>query len=87
MRHFARVFTEEVGESPGKFVERVRVDAAREWLETTDDTLAVIAARCGFGTDETLRRAFCRRLGVTPAAYRRRFHTGSTHGSTQRRSA
>ena len=47
--------------------------AARRELETTADTLDVIATRCGFGTAETLRRSFHRRLGVAPDAYRRRF--------------
>jgi transcriptional regulator GlxA family with amidase domain len=72
-RHFTRVFTEEVGEPPGKYVERVRVEAARQALETTDATLDAIATSCGFGTAETLRRAFHRRLGVAPDAYRQRF--------------
>jgi transcriptional regulator GlxA family with amidase domain len=72
-RHFTRVFTAEVGESPGRFVERVRLEAARFDLETTSDTLDVIAARCGLGTAETLRRAFQRRLSVAPDSYRRRF--------------
>ncbi|MEO5899511.1 MAG: DJ-1/PfpI family protein [Ilumatobacteraceae bacterium] len=72
-RHFTRVFTDEVGEPPGRFVERVRVDAARRSLETTAATLDVIATECGFGTAETLRRAFHRQLGVAPDAYRRRF--------------
>ena len=65
----------EVGEPPGRYVERVRVEAARRDLETTADTLDVIAVRCGFGTAETLRRAFRRRLGVAPDSYRRRFRT------------
>lgn len=75
VRHFARVFTAEVGETPGRFVERVRLEAARGDLESTGDTLDVIAARCGFGTAETLRRVFARRLNVTPDSYRRRFRT------------
>jgi transcriptional regulator GlxA family with amidase domain len=75
VRHFSRVFTAEVGEPPGRYVERVRVETARRELETTDDTLDVIATRCGFGTAETLRRSFGRRLGVAPDAYRRRFRT------------
>jgi transcriptional regulator GlxA family with amidase domain len=72
-RHFTRVFTEEVGESPGRFVERVRLEAARRALETSADTLDVIAHRCGFGTAETLRRVFQRRMNVAPDSYRRRF--------------
>jgi transcriptional regulator GlxA family with amidase domain len=75
VRHFSRVFTAEVGESPGRYVERVRVEAARHELESTDDTLDVVAQRCGFGTAETLRRSFQRRLGVAPDSYRRRFRT------------
>ncbi len=78
VRHFTRVFTEEVGETPGRFVERVRLESARVALETTPDTLDVVATRCGFGTAETLRRTFQRRLNVTPDSYRRRFRTGTT---------
>ena len=73
VRHFTRVFTAEVGETPGRIVERVRLEAARIELETTNDTLDLIAARCGFGTAESLRRVTQRRLGVAPDAYRRRF--------------
>ena len=73
VRHFTRVFTTEVGETPGRFVERVRLEAARRDLETTDNTLDVIAASNGFGTAETLRRVFQRRLSVAPDSYRRRF--------------
>ena len=72
-RHFTRVFTDEVGEPPGRFVERMRVESARRALETSSSTLDVIAAECGFGTAETLRRTFHRHLGVAPDAYRRRF--------------
>jgi transcriptional regulator GlxA family with amidase domain len=78
VRHFARVFTDEVGETPARFVERVRLEVARSELETTGDTLDRIAARCGLGTAETLRRVFQRRLGVSPDAYRRRFFTART---------
>jgi transcriptional regulator GlxA family with amidase domain len=73
VRQFTRVFTAEVGETPGRFVERVRLEAARRDLETTNDTLDVVATANGFGTAETLRRVFHRRLGVTPDSYRRRF--------------
>lgn len=72
-RHFTRVFTEEVGESPARYVEQVRVSHARNLLESTSLTIAVIANRCGFGTDETMRRAFVRRVGVSPDDYRKRF--------------
>ena len=72
-RHFTRVFTDEVGEAPGAYVERIRTDAARRQLEETDDTVVAIAARCGFGTAETMRRNFIRRIGVSPDQYRRTF--------------
>ena len=72
-RHFTRVFTDEVGEAPGAYVERIRTEAARRQLEETDDTVTVIAARCGFGTAETLRRNFVRRLGIPPDRYRKTF--------------
>ena len=84
VRHFARVFTAQVGEPPGRFVERVRLEAARRELETTDDTLDVLAGRCGFGTAETLRRAFQRRLGVAPDSYRRRFRVVIDERTTRR---
>jgi transcriptional regulator GlxA family with amidase domain len=73
VRHFTRVFTSEVGATPSRFVERARVEAARRELETTNETLDVIARRCGLGSAETLRRVFQRRLGTAPDAYRRRF--------------
>ena len=72
-RHFTRVFTDEVGEAPGAYVERVRTEAARRQLEETDDTVTVIAARCGFGTAETMRRNFVRRVGISPDHYRKTF--------------
>jgi len=72
-RHFTRVFTDEVGEAPGAYVERIRTEAARRQLEETDDTVTVIAARCGFGTAETMRRNFVRRMGISPDQYRKAF--------------
>ena len=72
-RHFTRVFTDEVGMPPGAYIERVRTEAARRQLEETNDTVSTIAGRCGFGTPETLRRTFIRRLGVSPDHYRRTF--------------
>lgn len=72
-RHFTRVFTTEVGESPGAYVERVRTEAARRQLEETDDTVAAIAARCGFGSAESMRRNFVRRIGISPDQYRKTF--------------
>lgn len=72
-RNFTRVFTREIGTPPGRYLEQVRVTAARRLLESSSDTTDVIADRCGFGTAETMRRAFQRCLGTSPGAYRRRF--------------
>ncbi|OBH56935.1 GlxA family transcriptional regulator [Mycobacterium sp. E2479] len=72
-RHFTRVFTAEIGEAPGQYVERIRTEAARRQLEETDDTVVAIAARCGFGTAETMRRNFLRRVGISPDQYRKAF--------------
>ncbi|WP_163999989.1 GlxA family transcriptional regulator [Pyxidicoccus caerfyrddinensis] len=72
-RHFRRAFTAEVGCPPARFVEQVRVDAARRALEETADGVDAIAARLGFGTSESMRRAFTRILHISPTAYRERF--------------
>ncbi len=74
-RHFVRVFAREVGLPPGRYVEDVRLEAARRELEGAGVGVDVVARRCGFGTSETLRRVFLRRLGVSPSDYRRRFRT------------
>jgi transcriptional regulator GlxA family with amidase domain len=74
-RHFMRCFAAEVGTSPAQYISGVRVEAARRALETTTDTVDAIAGRCGFGTAETMRRTFSRRLGVTPDQYRQRFRS------------
>ncbi|HEV3072413.1 MAG TPA: GlxA family transcriptional regulator [Solirubrobacteraceae bacterium] len=74
-RHFARSFRAEVGLTPARYIEHVRLEAARRRLEDTSDPIGAVAAACGFGTSETMRRVFLRALGVGPAEYRRRFHT------------
>jgi transcriptional regulator GlxA family with amidase domain len=72
-RHFARVFVKETGITPARFVERLRVDAARRRLEESRDKLEKIATDCGFGSLSSLRRSFLRVLRVPPADYRNRF--------------
>lgn len=72
-RQFARAFTREVGQTPGRYVDTVRLEAARRLLHDSDDGLERVAARCGYGTSEAMRRAFVRTLGVSPAEYRSRF--------------
>jgi transcriptional regulator GlxA family with amidase domain len=72
-RNFARVFAAQTGETPARYVERVRVDHARLILELETCGVVAVARRCGFGSAETLRRAFVRRVGVAPDDYRKRF--------------
>lgn len=72
-RNFARVFAREVGMTPARWVEQARVEAARRLLEESAARVEDVAARCGFGTAETMRRAFVRGLHVSPSDYRQRF--------------
>lgn len=72
-RNFARAFRRETGLTPGAYVEQLRVEAARQRLERSSDPVERIAKACGFGTPETMRRAFARRVGTPPADYRARF--------------
>ena len=72
-RHFARVFARETGVTPAAYVEASRVDLARRLLEETGLGLDAVADGAGFGSVETLRRAFHRTLGVAPSDYRSRF--------------
>lgn len=72
-RHFGRAFAAECGTTPAAYVEGLRVERARLLLETTDAAVEHVAATAGFGSVETLRRAFARRVGVAPAEYRARF--------------
>ncbi|MEI2301782.1 GlxA family transcriptional regulator [Ensifer sp. MJa1] len=72
-RHFARLFRAEVGITPASWVEDARVAAARHLLEQGNVAPKQVAAHCGFADADTLRRAFVRHVGVTPADYRKRF--------------
>ncbi|MFI6603485.1 GlxA family transcriptional regulator [Nonomuraea sp. NPDC050536] len=78
VRHFARVFRDCTGRTPADYLEAVRVEAARRLLEESARGLPDIAAASGLGSVETLHRAFRRRLGATPAEYRRRFRPHAT---------
>ncbi|MEU0298499.1 DJ-1/PfpI family protein [Streptomyces sp. NPDC006175] len=74
-RQLTRIFKTELGTTPHAYIESARVEAARSRLESTDATLERVASACGFGTVDTLVRAFRRRLDTTPTEYRRRFRT------------
>jgi len=72
-RNFSRVFTLEVGETPARHIETLRLEAARRQLETSSLSLDEVAEHSGFASAEVLRRAFTRRLGVSPGQYRSSF--------------
>jgi transcriptional regulator GlxA family with amidase domain len=74
VRNFERVFTRELGKTPSHYVLQVRAEAARRQLERTDQGLKQIAAACGFGSADSMRRAFLRSVGTTPDKYRRHLH-------------
>ncbi|WP_027720734.1 GlxA family transcriptional regulator [Maridesulfovibrio zosterae] len=78
-RTFARIFPAETGEKPGRFVEQLRIDRAREMIESGMKSFDIVAQESGFGREERLRRAFQRRLGISPAQYRAHFIKGELH--------
>ena len=72
-RSFSRHYAEATGMTPGRAVERLRVEAARRLLSESRLSVKRIAAQCGFGSEETMRRSFLRQLATTPKDYRDRF--------------
>ncbi len=71
LRNFARSFVAATGTTPARFLETLRLEAARRRLEETGRTMDQIAAECGFGSAEVMRRCFIRNLGTPPSSYRR----------------
>ncbi len=86
-RHFARVFARELRTTPARFVEGARVADARRRLEDGAAGVEAVAAACGFGSSETMRRAFLRTLRVGPQEYRRRFRGALPERIPERRPA
>jgi transcriptional regulator GlxA family with amidase domain len=74
-RTFARNYVLQIGKTPAKAVELLRLEAARRMLESTTTSIKRAASLCGFGDEERMRRAFVRCIGVNPLEYRRRFST------------
>jgi transcriptional regulator GlxA family with amidase domain len=72
-RHFARVFAERLGTSPGAYVRRLRVEQARRRIEEGATRFKQVARECGFADEQALRRGFQAVVGITPAEYRARF--------------
>ncbi len=75
-RSFVRHYRAHTGNTPARAIEQLRVEAARRLLGDSVLPIKRIADRCGFGSEETLRRSFIRAMSVTPQAYRERFNTG-----------
>ena len=74
-RNFARVFLREIGITPAKYIEKVRLEAARRRLEETRLTIDEISNECGIGNADGLRRLFLRHMRTTPSDYRKSFTT------------
>jgi transcriptional regulator GlxA family with amidase domain len=72
-RSFVRHYRADTGKTPARAVELIRVETARRLLADTVVPIKRVAVKCGFGSEETLRRNFLRAMGVTPQAYRERF--------------
>lgn len=79
-RHLTRLFRSELGTTPARYVEEVRIDAGKRGLEQ-GLSVADAARAAGFGTSESMRRAFVLRVGVAPRTYQQRF--GSATGRTR----
>lgn len=77
-RNFARVFARQVGQTPARYVETQRVEAARRMLEQSDRRLETVARIAGFGSADGMRQAFLRHLRTTPERYRAAFRAQST---------
>jgi len=72
LRNFSRVFVEEFGLTPATFVEKLRIETAKQLVEDGSRSFEAIVTQCGFGSIETLRRAFIRDFGLTPSQLRKR---------------
>jgi transcriptional regulator GlxA family with amidase domain len=72
VRNFSRAYTKAMGETPSSFVRRVRIEAAVRALTNSRERVSQIAYRCGFGSEERMRRAFVATFGVSPTAFRQR---------------
>ena len=74
-RNFSRLFNQEIGIPPAKFVESARLMQAFQLLEQTSLSIDVVANRAGFGSTENMRRSFQRNLKISPQDYRMRFRS------------
>jgi transcriptional regulator GlxA family with amidase domain len=72
-RHFSRVCVREMKMNPGQFVDRLRVEAAQQMIDSSSMGLKEIADACGFGSADSMRRTFQRVIGITAGEYTERF--------------
>jgi transcriptional regulator GlxA family with amidase domain len=72
-RNFSRIFCQEIGITPAKFVENIRLEAAKNMMMQTDLPVESIAVNCGFHNSEQMRRSFQRTLNTSPQQYRSNF--------------
>ncbi|MGE8511726.1 MAG: helix-turn-helix domain-containing protein, partial [Chryseobacterium culicis] len=63
------------GMTPGKFLEKMRLDQAKNLLEYTDLSIDMIADKCGLSSAASLRRLFLKNISLSPAQYRKAFKT------------
>lgn len=75
-RHFGRRFQQALGSTPQKYIEQLRVESAKSLLENSTRELKRIASDCGFASEDAMRQAFLRHLGIRPSDYRERFGAG-----------
>jgi transcriptional regulator GlxA family with amidase domain len=83
-RHLSRLFRTETGLTPGQYVESVRMEAAQALLEAGNEPVDTVAEQSGFGSAESMRRAFQQALGVAPTTYRARFRTTGAAAADER---
>jgi transcriptional regulator GlxA family with amidase domain len=76
-RHFARICQQQLGMGPGELVDRLRLEAARELIESSNLGLKEVADACGFQSADAMRRVFLRLLGITAGDYSSRFKRSS----------
>jgi transcriptional regulator GlxA family with amidase domain len=75
-RHFTRAFIAETGSTPSKAIERLRIEVARQRVQSSSEAIARVAEVTGFGDPERMRRAFIRAFGQPPQSLRRAVRAG-----------
>ncbi len=84
-RTFARRFRSATGYQPIEYVQGIRIEAAKQMLESDTASVEVISSSVGYDDPASFRRVFKRKVGMTPARYRKKFSHGSSHNRTEAR--